>query len=440
MLINKLTRSRYVFLFLLALSVTVRIGTSLTILEPRSAPNLLDMDEQEYYQLAGNWLQGEYEFNARRPLGHVLVLVCYRLVTFDNFLATQLLASFLFSITAPLAYLLVRRITGNQLLAAIVGVLIIFWTPFLYYGNSLYSETTALPLFTAFLLVLPRGSLLTEQPEGSRSRWMLCGTLLGLCMLIRPMYLLFTPFAGLIVLLEEQHWHLALRRIGLFAAGCCLIVFPWSIYMTANAGVPILVSANGGETIAGGLNPNLAKNGFQVVTAPDGRQTWSGPGKWVGISETGYLSKAELKLPYAQQDGLLRQRTAEWIRQNPGSALYLQAAKLLYMWGFFPLRFDKQTILGSIPTLAALVLSIAALIRFRQYTRQLARFWLLPIFVSGVALVSWGSWRFRQPGDLGLLVLSALFVLSLLVNSSNLLPFQRLKQPEDAIPVSAHTP
>jgi hypothetical protein len=38
-----------------------------------------------------------------------------------------------------------------------------------------------------------------------------------------------------------------------------------------------------------------------------------------------------------------------------------------------------------------------------QYIRNLVRFWVLPIYVSAIALISWGSWRYRQAGDLGIL-------------------------------------
>lgn len=423
-MLSKLGKTQYSFLLLLTLSVVIRIWASLTILELRANPSLLDMDEQEYYQLAGDLLNGHYEFNSRRTLGHVLILAAYRFITFDNFFATQLLPIIVFSLSAPLMYLLVRRLTGNSLIATIVGFLVIFWPPYIYYGNSLYSETTALPIFIALLVLLPRGSLLTPKLDGNCFRWILCGVLLGLCILIRPMYLLFPPFAALIIFLEENRWRKALSHLALFTVGCCLIVLPWSIYMTTSAGVPILVSANGGETIAGGLNPTLIREGFQVVSAPDGRQTWTGPGKWLNISDTGYLNKVELNLPYAQQDALLKKRTFNWISQNPGEAFYLEAAKLLYMWGAYPLKLDKQTLLGNVPTIIALALSVAAIIRFRNDFRQLSRFWVLPIFVSGVALISWGSWRFRQPGDLGILFLSTLFLASLLIKPSKVL--QRL--------------
>ena len=42
--------------------------------------------------------------------------------------------------------------------------------------------------------------------------------------------------------------------------------------------------------------------------APSGRITWTGAGKWISIRETGYLTPAEMALPYERKDELLRDR------------------------------------------------------------------------------------------------------------------------------------
>ena len=117
----------------------------------------------------------------------------------------------------------------------------------------------------------------------------------------------------------------------------------------------------------------------------------------------------------------MRRRAIAWIVHNPGSALRLQCAKLLYMWGLYPFwNGATKTFFGNVPTIALSILSILSLVRFRHYLRKLSRFWFLPLFVSSVALISWGSWRFREPGDLGLIVLSVLFLWSLFVNPKHL--------------------
>ena len=401
---------------------------AIAVLGVRADPSLLDVDELQYYNLAGDLLRGEYEFNPQRTLGYIGILAFVRLLTLDNFYATQIVIALLSTFSAPLTYLLVRRHFGNEKVALIVALMVMIWGPFLYYNHSLYSEGVALPVFLGFLLLLPNGSILSKQFETNWRQDALAGFVLSLCILIRPMYLLFVPFALVMIFLEGQRVLVSLKRAAMLLAGCILVLLPWSGYMTMHAGVPILISANGGETLSGGLNPEIIKRGYEQFVAADGRTTWTGPGKWLPISENGYLSPLEQKLPYAKQDGLLKQRTLQWAINNPGSALYLEIAKLLYMWGIYPFwNRLAQTIFGNVPTVICLALSAVALVRFRRDWRELSRFWLLPVFVSCVALVSWGSWRFRQPGDIGLLVLTVLFLHAVLrktlsADSNSVLP------------------
>jgi hypothetical protein len=388
---------------------------ALFALKPVRDVGRLDADAREYFDLAGRVLDGTYHFDSRRVLGHVMILATIRSVTGDDLIALQAVVTTIFSLSAAMAYLLARRICASERIAVSVGVLTAVWPLFLFYGRTLYSETTALPVFLGFLASLPQGSRLGPEREVPRWRWGVSGVILAVCMFIRPMYLLFTPFVPLIIWLEEKNpGRATARRIAVLALCCCATVLPWSLYASVRTGTPILLSANGGETLAGGLNPTLVRSGYQVFIAPDGRRTWTGPGKWLGESDTGYLSAQEDALPRPTRDRMLKARTVRWIVGNPGSALYLEGAKLAYMWGIYPLwNGAQQTIMGNVPTLLMLVASVLALIRLRRSWRQLAMLWTLPVFTSVIALISWGSWRFRQPADVGLFTLGALWVWSL---------------------------
>jgi hypothetical protein len=324
----------------------------------------------------------------------------------------QILVTLLFSLTAPMSYLLARRFVAEDFPAVMAGMATALWPLFVIYGRTLYSETTALPLFVAFLASLPRGIRLGEETV-PRWRWILSGSLLALCMLVRPMYLIFAPFLPLILMLEDGRLRMVSKRLVLVTLGCVITLAPWSIYASLHAKRMLLLSANGGETLAGGLNPTLLANGYRSYTAPDGRKSWYGPGKWIGESETGFLSPGEWNLPRPVRDQLLLKRTKEWIVENPRSALYLEVAKLGYMWGIYPFwNGMQQTLLGNLPTLFLLLSSFLAMIRFRLFWRQLSMLFALPLFGSAVALISWGSWRFRQPADVGLILLGVFYLLT----------------------------
>ena len=77
------------------------------------------------------------------------------------------------------------------------------------------------------------------------------------------------------------------------------------------------------------------------------------------------------------------------------------------MWGVNPFWNGlKQTLFGNIPTLFLVIVSLLGLYAFRQWLSQLVMLYALPLFSSAMALMSWGSWRFRQRGDIGILMLT----------------------------------
>jgi len=411
---NEWPRVGLTFLLLFLISWLLNL-TCLFCLHPVTTPEKLDFDAREYYDLAGQVVDGSYQFDSRRVPGHFLILAAFRSVTGNNLIALQTLVTTLASLSCPFAYLLARRFVANESLALLAGLATAFWPLFLIYGRTLYSETTALPFFTAFLASFPRGACLGMKDSNPNWRWFASGVLFALCMLVRPMYLIFTPFIPLILWIENGRFLMIIRPLFIFTLGSLLTLAPWSSYASYHVKKPLLLSSNGGETLAGGLNPRILQQGYRTFTTPDGRNSWSGPGKWTIESDTGYLSSEELKLTRSERDKLLLKRTKEWIIKNPCSALYLEFAKLGYMWGFYPFWNGwRQTFFGNIPILFILLLSLLAAINLRKYWRKLAMLYTLPLFVSTVALISWGSWRFREPGDIGLIIVSVFFLYSAL--------------------------
>jgi len=153
------------------------------------------MDELEYYTYAGQVADGSYEFYPRRTVGHLLVLAALRKAFDDRLVPIQLAVSAIFSLTAPLAYLLARRELRDHRAALLGGLGVMLWPLFVRYGATLYSETVALPLFAGFLLAVPGPR---AAGDGRGGRWFGAGMVLGLCMHYRPMYLLYSPFGALV--------------------------------------------------------------------------------------------------------------------------------------------------------------------------------------------------------------------------------------------------
>lgn len=394
----------------LVVSVLVSLAASAFVGIPSSVDQL-DDDEREYWELAEELSSGDYEFQSQRVPGFPLVLAGLQRLGL-GLAQSHVALALIFALTAPLVTaMLTARFGLSSSRAAAIGIAVAVWPPFAFYGSSMYSETLALPLLALILLALAPGSKTIGVPTSAKRRWLedvAVGLVLGLGTLVRPMFALYAPLLILTVLFENR-LSVGLRRAATIGVVAVIVVLPWTVAVSTHYGSFVPLSTNGGETLAGGLNPRLMEMGTQVDVMPDGRTTWVGPGKWIPPDRTGYLTPAELGLDGLEKDELLRARTIEWMQSNPGDVAFLSFRKVVYMWGLYPVwNGAEQTAVGQVPTVLLSILVVTLFVRNSSLGIRLPRFWLLPIYVTLVALISWGSWRFRMPGDLGLLILGGI--------------------------------
>ena len=377
----------------------------------RSSFYQLEADEREYYEMARAILARTLAITPRRSLGFPALEAAIQCFT-SNFIVLQLCIVAIYSFSPPLLFKLIMKLCGDARAAVLGALALAVWPPALYFGVSLYSESVALPLVLLTLLLLPAGRNVRGSAWSSRD-WqaaLLAGLCLALATQVRPMYLLFLPVIMLIMVLEQFEIVATLRRFAIVLVGFALLTAPWSYYLSTRYHHVILVTSNGGETLAGGLTPKLLIPQSEHTIQLADRTTWVGPGKWLTLDKNGYLSDADLLLPYDRLDALLKARTMNWVEHNPGDAAFIEASKLRYLWGFSSMAQSdaREIIFGALPTIFLLCASIAFWVAIPGVRKRYPRLWLLPLFVSGVALISWGSWRFRQVGDVGLLALCAI--------------------------------
>jgi hypothetical protein len=390
-----------VLLYLVALGVSLAVGFAISY---RSGAEVLDYDEWEYWRLSSDLLAGSFDDPGRRTAGFPLVVAALRLLI-DDIRFVQIALTMLAALSVPLLALAMLRCGADRTAALLGGLALALWPPHVFLATSLYSESLALVALLLLFIAMPR----TASPLAKALWWCLVsGLLLGVLAHIRTMYQLLLPVLLLVLLL--QGWKLRDALAGWFAiaVGFALVVLPWSLYVSERTGTPTLLTANGGETLAGGLNPNLFEKEGKVLEL-ERRSTWVGPGKWIEAGQTGYLSQTERELPYAEQDRLLRTRVTAWVVANPHDAAYLSWRKLAYMWAGYPWAHQdvRGLWLGSVPIVMLLALFLTALAVNPRLVPRYARFVILPVFVSGIALISWGSWRFRHPADAAMLAVVA---------------------------------
>jgi hypothetical protein len=378
----------------------------------------LEWDEYEYWTLAGNILSGGIDtLPARRTLPFPLLLAGIRSLVGDDYLHVQLVLSSIVSLGPLLIYWLVREHMQSEPVGRLAAIGFMVWPTALRYNATLYSDPIALVFFIWFLIAFQRAAMRGDGTGApSWGRWLLAGGVLALCVEMKPLYLLYTPIAFLLAFASARGFSLRVRAAVLLTAGCLIVILPWSTWVSLKEGHFVLISNNDGDTLAGGLNPGLLKldQTYPVGTTDSHMpvEAWVGPGKWLNPQDTGYLSPEEMKLPADQTRDLLLERSTAWIKSHPLEVAYLTVRKLLYMWGIYPLwNSFGQSVFGNFLLLPLMAAAGVALWKSRQKDLHLAMFWTLPIFCSAVACISWGSWRFRMPGDLGLIVLAATLAL-----------------------------
>lgn len=360
----------------------------------------LDVDESFYYQQAVKLAEGKYKINPYRPIGFPMILASILVMTGGHLFKTKAVLILISSLRAPLLYLFAREITGNYVVSFISSLVIAIWPTFVYLSATLYTESISPAYFLALMIVLPRLST-------GWLPWITAGVLLAILILLHPMYCLFIPFLFLIQFFEGT-----LRKFLVVMAAYLIVIFPWSYSISKSEGEVLIASRNLADALAGGLNEKLLSEKARIIYAPNGRMTWIGPGLW--IPDNGYLTPEEENLNLKERNKLLYEKLWQWVKVHPYDTFYLEVMKLLSIWGFYPfLSVLKVRILfGNIPILVLLFLSILALWKWRKNYRELCRLWVLPIFVSAVALLAVGSWRYRLPGDLALIILSTMYIYS----------------------------
>jgi len=302
--------------------------------------------------------------------------------------------------SAALLLLLARRITGSEL-AARLALLVVA----LYPNNAAYVPLaltevfyTTLLLAICWLLVEQRGWL-----------WLLgAGLLLGAATLVKAQTLVVVPLVLGIALLRAPRFWAAVPgtiakglALGAFAG---LVVAPWSLRNERVLGQVVLVSTNGGVTLATGNNP-------------------SATGGYVD-KDPAYLALQARKgeLDEIAFDAEAKKLGMDWIKANPAQFIALMPVKFFKLWGpDGEAMWSYEKGAASYPAHAGLytavrwgnqawywmllgLFAVAAVVQLRRRWRSdtpLFDWWLLPYgiaaYPTAICLVFSGQTRFHYP-------------------------------------------
>ena len=164
-------------------------------------------------------------------------------------------------LSCVLSYLLIRMLATERKreLSILSLYLLVTFAPLYGHGKNVLGEVPGLMFFVASLFVF---YLAEKYPD--LWLWALSGTLAGLSMATKPIYLLIIAPSALLVLLIQRK-RLSRKSIGAYAAGAAVVLLVWFfIHVRSIAVLKEILFASNTNNVA--LSTRLFENGLQFVT------------------------------------------------------------------------------------------------------------------------------------------------------------------------------
>jgi 4-amino-4-deoxy-L-arabinose transferase-like glycosyltransferase len=375
-------------------------------------------DTESYWTLGKAIAEGQpYEYgenHARvfRTPGYPVLLAPIFWLTADKPTATMLARAeaALFGTLAVLGVWGLTRLLFDDRAALLAAVFASFYPGAIVLGVLILSEAPFCPLL---LLQLVLWDLAWKAPAtGKRTLWgFAAGLAAGAATLMRPSWLLFTPFAvtvGMIAALftrsSDARTFPRHCRIGLaMLLGLSVAMLPWWIRNACVTGHFIPTTLQVGASLYDGLNPHAtgASNmDFVQSFETEERQA-------LQHSPESSRSSLEMRL-----DRRMRDDAIAWARANPGRSLQLAGVKFLRMWNVWP---NDPSLAGNWFARWAVFFAYTPLLilAIMGALRTVGRGWpyllccLPAVYLTALHVVFVSSIRYRDPALLALLALAA---------------------------------
>jgi 4-amino-4-deoxy-L-arabinose transferase-like glycosyltransferase len=221
----------------------------------------------------------------------------------------------------------------------------------------------------------------------------------GIATLVRPSWLLFTPFALVIALACDKQ---RLRQ-GLVGAAMCvslvLCMLPWWIRNMQVTGHFVATTLQVGASLYDGLNPSA-----------DGGSNMSFVPRFAAQQHVFDTMGTEADFEY-RLNRRLQRAAIDWAVANPARVAQLAWLKFVRIWNVWP----NEPSLGNWPLRLAVLVTYTPLLclgifgvwRFTRRGWPYLLAWLPAVYFTLVHLVFVGSLRYREPAMLALAVLAA---------------------------------
>jgi 4-amino-4-deoxy-L-arabinose transferase-like glycosyltransferase len=268
-------------------------------------------------------------------------------------------------------------------------------------STFILSEAPFCPLMVAQLLCW---TLAARDTSSARKRlgWAFAGGLAaGAATLMRPSWLLFTPFALCFALLFYRDRWRNLAIGGVMLLGLAIAMCPWWVRNYHVAGRFVPTSLQVGASLYDGLHPGATgASDMRFVAEQRAAQ----------LAEDAAATEPPRGLFEDRLDRRMQRESLAWARQNPGRVWQLVRIKFLRMWNVWPnaaeLRSWPLRIVVTATYLPLLVLGLWGAGRYAPRGWPYLLCVLPAVYFTLLHVVFVSSIRYRQPALLLLIVLA----------------------------------
>ena len=155
-----------------------------------------------------------------------IVVAILRCTFGNNYLTVQVVLSILLGLSAVLVFCVVQRQLKAELAAKIACIGFLLWPLFVRYNVTLYADLMALLIFLVYLLAFPLPSISDETDRWRWAQFCIAGALLSACMQMKPLYLIYVPFAVALAASRESVFKRRLCAVGFLIVGCLIEARP----------------------------------------------------------------------------------------------------------------------------------------------------------------------------------------------------------------------
>ena len=368
-------------------------------------------DSESYWILAGQIARGEpYQFGRgqarifRTPGYPILLATLFRIAGGEPpVIWARTLGAVLGTLAVGGVIWLTRELFSIRA-AMVAGVMATLYPGAIGMSVFILSEAPFCPLMLAqiFAWVL---AVRCPCPKRAAGLAFVAGTIAGIATLVRPSWLLFTPFAFGIAFICFGRRQRQLLIGAALTVGLMLAMAPWWVRNYGMTGKLTLTTTQFGaslydgwrEDADGASDMRFAERFYQEQLRADAEDPVSASGTF------------EERL-----DKRMRSAAIDWARQHPLRVVQLAGIKFLRIWSPWPnsdtmqgWTFRAAILLGYTPLI---ILAVAGAIRFAPRGWPYTLCVVPAIYFTCLHMIFVGSIRYRQPAMLILIVLAAGFV------------------------------